>query len=97
MNIGKDMGNGLIDQSIIPEEHKVYAYTLPEEIWDSNTDLFGNPVPSDIWTFLLKCPHCGSLKIGRSTGFWLNRTSCNKCNKNYGVYPDVKTLKCDEK
>ena len=87
---------------IIPDEYVVYAYSLPEEIWDANTDLYGepikgtnsweNPIKQNIWTFLLKCPHCGTLKIGRSTGIWFTVTACNKCYKAYGVHSEIKNL-----
>lgn len=94
------------DRSMIPDEYKVYAYSLPEEIWDANVDLYGepitngtntygNPLRKNIWTFLLKCPHCGTLKIGRSTGFWTDRTHCDKCNKKYGVHSEIKNLKTE--
>jgi hypothetical protein len=105
MNIGKEMGTDFRSPTMIPEEHIVYAYSLPEEIWDANTDLYGdpfkgidswgNPIKETIWTFLLKCPHCGTLKIGRSTGVWCSSTICNKCCKIYGVHSKVKNLKIE--
>jgi hypothetical protein len=108
MNIGRNKGHvDPLDQTVLPEEHIVYAYSLPEEIWDANTDLhgtpitngtdtWGNPLKTSIWTFLLKCPHCGTLKIGRSTGFWFSKTRCNECSKIYGVQPDVKHLELEQ-